>query len=192
METQVKVGDKIKWNNKEWEVTKIKGGNFYLKTLGLPEQSVNWLKLHEWLDEGKAKKIEASVESKLDTLKIGQSLVTSAIKRYKMSKTYETWDEESTSIGDTDEKGFEYKDVDFDGLWDMANEIREEGSVEPSHSGTADAHTWYTTSDADEDYKTGEKTYYSFHPKGLSTEEAQELQKLIKMSRSEFNAAQPE
>jgi hypothetical protein len=128
----------------------------------------------------------------LEKMKIGQSLKIEASKKYKMSKTYETWDEESVDIGDTDEKGFEYKDDVFDNIWELAKEIRNNGATQPSSSGHASPHTWYSTVDADEDIHTGEKTYYAFHPKDLSNEEAIELQKLIKMSRHEFDAAEPE
>jgi hypothetical protein len=50
---------------------------------------------------------------------------------------------------------------------------------------------WYTTSDPEIDYKTGDKTNYSFHPKSLSDAETKELDKLISMSRNEFHLADP-
>lgn len=111
---------------------------------------------------------------------------------YAMSKTYETWSYDDIDAGDTDDKGFEYKDEKFDSLWDMAKEIRDSGPVAPSHSGPATNHTWYSTVDGEEDYKTGEKTYYAFHPEGLSDTDAKQLHTLVTMPYPEFNKARPE
>ena len=112
-------------------------------------------------------------------------------KIYKMSKTFETWTPEDVDFGDTDNKDFEYKDQHFDSLWQMANEIRDEGATEASSSQILPS-TWWSTDQGEEDYKTGEKTYYSFHPKNLSKDEALELAKLIKMSYEEFKKQDPE
>ena len=112
-------------------------------------------------------------------------------KKYTMSKTYEVWDEDSLEAGDTDDKGFEYEDREFDSLWDMADEIRDAGATEPSDS-SGGSRTWYTTPDGEVDYRTGERTYYAFHPDNLSAEEAKELFNLIKMDRSDFRDAEPQ
>lgn len=112
--------------------------------------------------------------------------------KYKMSKTYETWSHEDTDIGETDKKGFEYQDQAFDSLWEMAKEIRNSGATEPSDHPTVNIHTWYSTPDGDEDYKTGERTYYSFHPKGITPDEAKELYKYIRMPHDEFKKYDPD
>lgn len=112
-------------------------------------------------------------------------------KRYKMNKTYETWDEEAIEAGDTDDRGFEYEDKEFDSLWDMADEIRDAGATEPSDS-RGGPHTWYSTIDDDVNIRTGERTSYAFHPDNLSAEEAAELFKLVKMDRGAFREAEPE
>lgn len=112
-------------------------------------------------------------------------------KRYKMNKTYEVWDEDALEAGDTDDKGFEYEDREFDSLWDMADEIRDAGATMPSDS-SGGPHTWYSTPDGEENYRTGERTFYSFHPEDLSAEEAKELFNMVKMDRSAFREAEPE
>lgn len=116
-------------------------------------------------------------------------------KKYHMSKTYETWDEDSTEAGETDERGFEYEDNEFDSLWAMAEEIRDAGATEPSDSHRPSPHTWYSTVDPEHNrahFEKGEDTYYSFHPKGISQEEAEELFKLVKMPHTEFGKLNPE
>lgn len=113
-------------------------------------------------------------------------------KKYKMNKTYSTWDEDALEAGDTDDKGFEYEDKEFDSLWDMAREIRDGGATESSDPHSAGPHTWYSTPDGDQNYRTGETTYYSYHPSGLDQEEAEQLYKLVKMSRQDFGKADPD
>jgi hypothetical protein len=112
-------------------------------------------------------------------------------KKYTMSKTYEVITPESAEQGDAEERGFEYEDKEFDTLWDMAREIREAGATEPSSSGPMTSHDWYSTVDPDRNYKTGEETYYSFHP-NVTDEEMKELNQLIEMTEKDFNAAEPD
>jgi hypothetical protein len=102
-------------------------------------------------------------------------------KKYTMSKTFEVITPESAEAGDAEERGFEYEDREFDTLWDMAQEIRNEGATEDSGS-------WFNTIDPDRDYKTGEETYYSFHPS--DNVDYAELAKLVKMDNKQFNAAE--
>lgn len=113
-------------------------------------------------------------------------------KKYSMNKTYETWDEDALEAGDTDDKGFEYEDKEFDSLWDMAREIRDGGATESSDSHSANPHTWYSTPDGNQNYRTGETTYYSYHPNKLDQEEAEQLYKLVKMSHQDFSKADPD
>jgi soluble cytochrome b562 len=103
-----------------------------------------------------------------------------------MSKTYQIITPESAKEGDFSETGFEYEDQGFDSLYEMADEIRNEGYVEPSDSGEPNKSTWYTTVDPVRDYSTGEETYYSFHPKLSSGEEAKELKRLLNLDRRKF------
>lgn len=49
--------------------------------------------------------------------------------------------------------------------------ILEHGFVEPSAGPGFSPHLWYTTSDMDEDYRTGERTESSFHLHGWTEEE---------------------
>lgn len=114
-----------------------------------------------------------------------------AKKKFKMSKTYETYDEEAINVGSTDDHGFEYKDREFDSLWEIAKEIRDNGGTEPSSS-VPHKSNFYSTTDPEIDYKTGEQTNYAFHPRLSSDEEAKELQRLLKMDNKEFAKAEPE
>ena len=113
-------------------------------------------------------------------MKVGQ--------KFTMDKTYEIITPKSAEQGDAEERGFEYKDQEFDTLWDMAKEIRDAGATEPSEYGHGTPHTWYSTVDPDRDYKTGEETYYSFHPRNLTYEQARELKNLVLMNDKQFNS----
>jgi len=110
-------------------------------------------------------------------------------KPYKMSKTYEIWDEEAINAGATDNSGFEYKKQTFDSLWELAKEIRDGGGSESSSS-QSNPHNYYTT-DADEDIRTGEKTFYSFHPEGLSKDDAVQLDAFLDMDERDFRKSEP-
>ena len=87
----------------------------------------------------------------------------------KLSKTYETWTDEAVEYGETDDKGYEYKDREFDTLDDVVNEIISEGYVEYSASEYCKG-GWYNTVD-DINYATGERTRYTFHPANLGLKE---------------------
>jgi hypothetical protein len=133
-------------------------------------------------------------ESMTKAKELLQVIKEAAGKKYKMNKTYETWDEESVEAGETDDKGFEYQDKEFDSLWAMADEIRDAGATEPSDS-SAGPRTWYSTVDPEYSrahIEKGKDTYYSFHPEGLTDEESKELYKLIKMDRKAFSDADPD
>jgi hypothetical protein len=129
--------------------------------------------------------------SKAKVLLESLSEVKRVNKKYTMNKTYEVWNEEALEAGDTDDKGFEYKDEEFESLWDMAQEIRSAGATEPSDS-DGGPHTWYSTVDDDVNFRTGERTRYAFHPGNLTVEEALELFKLIKMDSKSFRDSEPE
>jgi hypothetical protein len=112
-------------------------------------------------------------------------------KGYKMSKSYQITTPESAEAGDYDEQGMEYEDQEFDSLWDMAREIRDDGATEVSHTGKPNKSTWYSTPDGETNFHDGSVKTYSYHPKLKSDEEAQQLYDLVKMDRKEFNQAQP-
>ena len=91
--------------------------------------------------------------------------------KFTVSKTFETWDEDDIEHGGTDYRGFEYQDEQFS-LRELLDEIKHNGFVEPAHSwleGEKNKQTrtynWLKTVDADENYQTGEKTYYGLHIK---------------------------
>jgi hypothetical protein len=112
--------------------------------------------------------------------------VEPVIRKYTMSKTYEVTTPESAEQGDVEDRGFEYEDREFDSLWDMAREIRNEGGYEDSGS-------WFNTVDPERDMHTGSETYYSFHPfDDITPEEYANLAKMVKMNQKEFNAANPD
>lgn len=48
-------GTKLEYLNRTWTVTKIMYGLVFLKSEGLPEQSIDWLRLQKKLDVGHAK-----------------------------------------------------------------------------------------------------------------------------------------
>lgn len=125
--------------------------------------------------------------------KAGLSRQNPTEKREKtITVYYETWDEDSIDAGETDERGewdqveIEADETDLeDGKPDSvlaAEYLMDHGPVEASstqwHPGV-----WYTSIDAEEDYKTGEKTYYSFHLSGFDEGEAREIFDIIKRGR---------
>lgn len=110
---------------------------------------------------------------------------------YLMSKSYQVTTPESAEAGDYEDQGMEYENKKFDTLWAVAEEIRDEGATEPSNSGNATKHTWYSTPDGDQNFVDGSVKYYSFHPKLNSDEEAQELFDMIKMDYRKFREMDP-
>lgn len=83
-------------------------------------------------------------------------------KGYHYKMTYETWDEESIEIGETDDRGWVTRRSErFDTLDDLLNDsdIRHKGWLEWSSSHPNPAHDWLISSD-DENYSTGERTQY--------------------------------
>lgn len=96
----------------------------------------------------------------------------------KLSKTYETWSIDTIEIGTTNNRGYEYKDKPFDSIADIVNEIMSEGSVEPSSS-IYHRNIWYSSIDADVDYKTGDSTGYSFHPSDMTEDQERYLYNIL-------------
>lgn len=96
-----------------------------------------------------------------------------AEKKYKLDITYETWKPEDVEIGDTDDRGYEGKDVSFDSLYDMIDFMLNQGAVSPSNS-VSQSGTWYST-EGEQDMHSGETTIYSFHPQDNLTDEEENI-----------------
>lgn len=77
------VGMKIQWNSRNWEVVKIQGGRVSLKSEGLPTQTIDWLKLAQWLDQGKAKRLkEGYIKTFLISIPaVDRSIATKVLKQ---------------------------------------------------------------------------------------------------------------
>ena len=76
----------------------------------------------------------------------------------KYSITYETWDEDSIEVGETDDKGFEVQDeeIDMDGIIGVIEEF--------AFYQNNNSHGFsLSTMDGDIDYRTGETTYRTIH-----------------------------
>ena len=86
--------------------------------------------------------------------------------KYRVSKCYETWNDEAYEAGDTDDRGFVFQDQKMS-LTDLINEIVNNGIISPSSwpIRRLTDNTWLSSIDGDENYTTGEKTYYSLHIK---------------------------
>lgn len=109
-----------------------------------------------------------------------------------ITTTYQTVTPESAADGDFSDQGFEDEDGESmlpdeydieEGITavDKAVEfMKNKGGNEPSSS---QFHTgvWYTTPDPDRNYETGEDTYYSFHLKGFTPEEEEEIYNKMKL-----------
>lgn len=86
--------------------------------------------------------------------------------RYKVSKCYETWNNEAVDAGQTDDHGFVFQDQKMS-LTELVNEIVNNGitmaSCWPLNKITDSI--WLSTPDPETDYQSGDHTYYSLHIK---------------------------
>jgi hypothetical protein len=109
-----------------------------------------------------------------------------------ITTTYQIVTPESAEQGDYAEQG--WKDEEGESMtpdeYDMEDGVtaidkaveflKHNGANEPSSSPTITiGNTWYSTSSPDIDYTTGAETYYSYHLKGFTPEEEQEIYKRI-------------
>jgi predicted nucleic acid-binding Zn-ribbon protein len=124
--------------------------------------------------------------------------------------SYETWDNESREIGETDEKGWadtsggRYDDpegaenimdpdeIDLHGddnptAVDNAVKFLSDQYVGQTSSSPFSPGDWYTTTDPERDYQTGEETYFSFHLYGFTPEEETEIYTRLKDDRIVMN-----
>lgn len=89
--------------------------------------------------------------------------------KFKVSKCYETWSNEAYETGDTDDRGFEYKDQKMS-ISEILKEIEDNGITSPScyplNNRNISQHIWLSTVDGYQNYQTGETTHYSLHIKG--------------------------
>ena len=79
-------------------------------------------------------------------------------KKYQASVTYSIWTDEDREIGDTDQKGFE-RDVEPANLGDVLD-LASTYNVEARSKGD---YTRWWDAEAEQDYRSGEDTYYSLH-----------------------------
>lgn len=89
----------------------------------------------------------------------------------KLRVTYEIVTEESAAGSDAAERG--YRDADgiiCYGPYSAVQVIADAGALETSTS-VFEPRIWYTTSDPDRDFRTGDETSLSFHPVGFPEEE---------------------
>jgi hypothetical protein len=110
------------------------------------DEKPEWLTKQDIADyERRIKKLRRSKKAKRDG--------------YIMDMTYETWDEEALEHGDTDDRGYEYKNERYDDLEELLNDspVRYESWVDWSSSRPG-KNSWII-SDKDENYRTGEITY---------------------------------
>ena len=80
----------------------------------------------------------------------------------KLSETYEIWTPEDTEFGDTDKKGFNFEEQEFEFI-ELVDYLKDNGYMHPSNSATIDQYTWISTEAQTIDYKTGEQEIKSLH-----------------------------
>lgn len=81
---------------------------------------------------------------------------------FSVALTYETWDEESLGIGETDDKGYEYEETPMT-LGDTLREIRNRGPWDQDEGEDFYAGIRFYSADDDINYRTGESTRYCLH-----------------------------
>lgn len=92
---------------------------------------------------------------------------------FVISETYETWDEEAVEIGETDDKGFNFEDEEYE-LDDLQDYIEKEGFTNASEVPVTNTGVWLST-DSEEDYQTGERTTKSIHCSKVLDADGKEL-----------------
>lgn len=80
-------------------------------------------------------------------------------KGYTYKMTYETWDEESLEIGETDDKGWvEEGSRSYESLYDVLMAVASDANWLEWSSSNPDARCWIN-SEGDTDFRTGDVTY---------------------------------
>lgn len=73
----------------------------------------------------------------------------------KISTTYETWGGGALEVGETDDKGYEIENEEYD-FRDLVRLLRNGGYSE-------DSGRWYSTVDEEIDFRSGERTMRACH-----------------------------
>jgi len=102
--------------------------------------------------------------------KYNKSINESKDDSKRITVSYEIWDEDSIEAGETDDKGWEDEEgEEFDSVEDAIKFLKNNFANNPSngsyHSGT------YYKDDGEENYKTGETKYLTYHLSGNWSEE---------------------
>jgi len=110
-------------------------------------------------------------------------------KDKKITTTYQTTTPESLEDGDVSDSGWYDEDgesmmpdeYDEDGITavDKAAEFLKDHYADEPSSSSFQSGVWYSATSPDENYSTGENTYYSYHLEGFTEEEEYEIWKII-------------
>lgn len=112
----------------------------------------------------------------------------------KITTSYYVVDEESSEAGEAKERGWldkegesmtpdEYDREDGITAVDIAVKfLLSKGATEPSSS-HYHGNIWYSATDPDRDYSSGEETYYDYHLNGFSEQEGEEIFNRVKRKR---------
>ena len=92
-----------------------------------------------------------------------------------LSETFEIWDQESSEIGETDNKGFNFQDRVFEGLREVISYIKDNGFMSPSQyplenikNHIKPCYVWLSTVDPCINYTTEEQEFKSLHFENIS------------------------
>ena len=107
-------------------------------------------------------------------------------KKYIIRVYFDTWDEESLEIGETDNKGMEeeiiYTNKDFE-FFDTIEEFLDEVCKKISSYGTFEGcNSIYRTCDFDINFRTGERTDHSVFLEGFECSEIDYIEKKLKIT----------
>jgi hypothetical protein len=120
--------------------------------------------------------------------KVGKKIIIANDEGLSLNVTYEIITPESAGTGYFAETGFEEEGVQFDSLYEMIDYMLNGGASQPSDSGNPSVSTWYSTVDPEHSrdyFEKGEEKYYSFHPKGISEEDAKVIFESIKSGKNQ-------
>lgn len=93
----------------------------------------------------------------------------------KLKIYFQTISPESASHGDFSEQG-EHDEKTFENVLEAVEYLQNNGFCEASSS-CFHKSIWYQTTDPEQNYKTGEETYYTAHLEGFSESEELEVYK---------------
>ena len=104
---------------------------------------------------------------------------------YLTSMTYETWTEEDVELGETSDRGYSYRDSDFDSLEEACDSSRHDASWSEWSSNRPGPRDWIT-SESEMDMHSGDRTNNSLFIKRkdkvpLSDEEIRYITKELRL-----------